>query len=438
MIRSPLLLLFALLLLAPQPLFAADASAHRQILLVLGDSPDRCTATLYRFRQSGGRWIREGTGIPAVTGEKGMAWDGAAAEDSSRQVKREGDRKSPAGIFPLSLAMGYPPSPPAGILLPYRRIEEGTYCVDDSASPYYNRIVSQKELPQPAAELWKSSERMWEVGERYRLLLTVGYNGEKPKPGAGSCIFLHIWRSPAEGTAGCTAVAADKLEEIVQWLKPDAEPALVQLPREDYLRVWKEWRLPDPALLEEIPAKKDFPLADVGLKVPDAVVDMRYARSDNFTGRKIYDCGRCFLKKETADKLARAQEELRTMGLSLKLWDCYRPLSVQKLFWSIVPDSRFVADPKTGSRHNHGTAVDVTLVDSQERELEMPTPFDDFTLRASHDYDTLSAKVLENRRLLKETMQRAGFKPLESEWWHYDDADGGGALLDVPFGELCR
>lgn len=438
MIRNQLLFLLALSLLAPQPLLALDASSHRQILLVLGDSPDGSSARLYRFRQSEEKWMKEGMGIPAALGEKGIAWDAAATGDPSRPVKREGDRKSPAGIFPLSLAMGYAPSPPDGTLFPYRRIEEGTYCVDDSGSPYYNRIVSQKELPQPAAELWKSSERMWEVGERYRLLLTVGYNSEKPKPGAGSCIFLHIWRSSSEGTAGCTAVAADRLEEIVQWLKPEADPALVQLPREEYLRVWKEWRLPDPALLEEAPPKKDFSLVDASIKVLDAAVDMRYAGSNNFTGRKIYDCGRCFLKRETADKLARAQAELRMIGLSLKLWDCYRPLSVQKLFWSIVPDSRFVANPKTGSRHNHGTAVDVTLVDAQGRELEMPTLFDDFTTHASHDYNKLPAKVLENRRILKETMQWAGFKPLETEWWHYDDADGGGELLDVPFGELCR
>jgi zinc D-Ala-D-Ala dipeptidase len=172
--------------------------------------------------------------------------------------------------------------------------------------------------------------------------------------------------------------------------------------------------------------------------VPDVVVDMRYAGSDNFTGKKIYDCGRCFLKAETAAKVAIAQDELKKRGLSLKMWDCYRPPAAQRLFWSLVPDPRYVADPKTGSRHNRGNAVDVTLVDFSGRELEMPTGFDDFSPRAGYGEKKLPGQVIENRRILSETMEKAGFKRFESEWWHYDDGDGSGEIVDVSFDELCR
>ncbi len=184
--------------------------------------------------------------------------------------------------------------------------------------------------------------------------------------------------------------------------------------------------------------RQGTPLVDVRSVAPEVMVEMRYAGPDNFTGQAIYDCGRCFLRPETAAKVARAERELRKLGLSLKLWDCYRPLSAQRLLWSIVPDPRFVADPKKGSRHNRGNAVDVTLVDAAGRDLEMPTRFDDFSPRAAHGETHLPEHALQNRQLLAETMERAGFRLLLAEWWHYDDAGSSGELLDVPFAELCR
>lgn len=222
-------------------------------------------------------------------------------------------------------------------------------------------------------------------------------------------------------------------------LRREENPALVQLPREVYLAVWKEWRLPDPALLKApAPEATLGELVDVLSEVPGVTLDIRYAGTANFTGKRIYDCGKCRLRKGTAKKLAKAQKELAAKGLSLKLWDCYRPLSAQKILWSMVPDPRFVADPKKGSKHNSGSAVDLTLVDREGRELEMPTPYDDFSPRASHLATDLPPKALENRRILLEAMQKGGFRALESEWWHYDDPEGGSEILDVPFSELCR
>jgi D-alanyl-D-alanine dipeptidase len=439
MLRHLIRLILIFCLLAPTICFPGEISGHGQIIVSVTDSWDDFRATLFLFVRKGDTWLRQGDGLPAVVGRLGLGWDPAARDRAPGEpVKREGDLKAPAGIFPIPLAMGFPPLAPDGVTLPYQGIGEGTHCVDDSSSPYYNRIVDRKRISTSAGEVWNSSERMWEMAEIYRLLLVVGYNTEKPVPGEGSCIFMHLRRPSGEPTYGCTALAEEDLAAIMKWLKPVHRPALVQLPRDAYGRVWREWRLPPPELLQEEGGKKRIPLVDVRRVAPEVEVDMRYARSDNFTGQRIYDCGRCFLRPETAVKVARAQQELQKRGLRLQMWDCYRPLAAQKLFWGLVPDPRFVADPKTGSRHNRGNAVDVTLVDAKGRELEMPTGFDDFTPRAAHGEMSLSEKAIENRRLLAETMEKAGFQRLTSEWWHYDDGEGSGAILDVTFAELCR
>ena len=421
------------------PGHAQTVAGHGQIIVSVTDSWSDYRATLFLFEKSGGSWKRVGGGIEAVVGGSGLAWDPAAiGRVSAEPVKAEGDHKAPAGLFPVSLAMGMSHQAPKGVTLPYRVIGEGTHCVDDPASSYYNRIVDESDIKLRDGAKWKSSERMWELAEIYRLLMVVGYNTEAPNPGAGSCIFIHIRRSSGEPTYGCTAMAEADLTRIMQWLKPGESPLLVQLPRGVYMRLWREWRLPSPDQLDEGGAKRRIPLVDVLSLAPDIKVEMRYAGSDNFTGQRIYSCGRCFLRPGTAAKIAIAQKKLRAQGLSLKLWDCYRPLSAQRLFWSLVPDHRFVADPKTGSRHNRGGAVDVTLVDARGKELEMPTGFDDFSPRAGHGESKLPAKVIANRGLLAETMEKAGFKRLESEWWHYEDGDSGGDIIDVPFDELCR
>jgi len=150
------------------------------------------------------------------------------------------------------------------------------------------------------------------------------------------------------------------------------------------------------------------------------VLDIRYATENNFIKKPVYPSARCFTLKIVAQKLDSIQTELESMGLGLKIYDGYRPLSVQKMMWEILPDSRYVANPKYGSRHNRGAAVDVTLVDSNGVELEMPTGFDDFTEKASHAYDKLPDEAIKNRGILKTMMEKYGFKPIKSEWWHYD------------------
>ena len=152
----------------------------------------------------------------------------------------------------------------------------------------------------------------------------------------------------------------------------------------------------------------------------DFVFDMKYATPDNFLKQALYDCGECYLRKSTAKALVKANEEFKSLGYRIKLFDCYRPLSVQKKMWKILPGTHYVANPAKGSKHNRGAAVDLTLVDAQGKELDMGTPFDFFGKKAHHTCTTLPKKVLENRKLLKDVLNKYNFKSIFSEWWHYE------------------
>ena len=152
----------------------------------------------------------------------------------------------------------------------------------------------------------------------------------------------------------------------------------------------------------------------------DFVFDMKYATPDNFLKQAVYDCGECYLRKSTAKALVKANEEFKSLGYRIKLFDCYRPLSVQKKMWKILPGTHYVANPAKGSKHNRGAAVDLTLVDAQGKELDMGTPFDFFGKKAHHTCKTLPKKVLENRKLLKDVLNKYNFKSIFSEWWHYE------------------
>lgn len=150
------------------------------------------------------------------------------------------------------------------------------------------------------------------------------------------------------------------------------------------------------------------------------VLDIRYATTNNFTGKQVYDEAKFFLRSEPAQKILEVQKELKTLGLGLKIFDGYRPLSVQRKFWEIMPDERYVANPEKGSRHNRGAAVDLTLVDKYGNEIPMPTPYDDFTEKASRNYMDFPAQIIINRKFLEDIMLKYGFEGLPTEWWHFD------------------
>lgn len=149
------------------------------------------------------------------------------------------------------------------------------------------------------------------------------------------------------------------------------------------------------------------------------VYDLRYATTQNFVHKKMYPCGKCFVRPEVAEALWSIQKELKKRGFRLKFFDCYRPGKVQKELWKMVPDPRYVANPKNGSMHNRGVAVDLTIIDAQGKELDMGTAFDYFGKKAYHSYQKLPDTVLKNRLFLKNMMLKHHLEPITSEWWHY-------------------
>lgn len=190
--------------------------------------------------------------------------------------------------------------------------------------------------------------------------------------------------------------------------------------------------------------KKDPSRQMVELKklIPTLVYDLRYATTHNFMNRLMYPANtqHTFMRKPAADSLLAVQKDLQALGLGLKIFDAYRPYSVTVHFWELVKDERYVANPSKGSGHNRGIAADLTLIRlSSGEELDMGTGFDNFTDSAHHSFTRLPAPVLLNRTLLKNMMEKHGFKAFDTEWWHYflPNADRF-EILDIPFQKLNR
>lgn len=182
----------------------------------------------------------------------------------------------------------------------------------------------------------------------------------------------------------------------------------------------------------------DRALVDVEAAVPGIRVQLPYATPHNVFRRRFYTTPRAFLRAGTARKLRTAQALLQKQGLGLKVWDAYRPRSVQRAMWLQVRNPRYVGPPTEGSRHSRGAAVDVTLVDRNGRELPMPTGFDDFSPRAHAGARTTRAAA-RNREILRRAMVRAGFQPQWSEWWHFNDPHAARyAISDVAPSTLAR
>ena len=203
-------------------------------------------------------WHPVGEPFSIVVGKSGLAWgiglvpiEASKVGTASEPIKHEGDGRSPAGLFALGTAFGDTKAPIPGLKLPYLELTPSIECVDDPSSAHYNRIVDRDSLTPAGKPDWHSSEHMREVGEAYRWGIVVDLNGidapgsaTAPKPGAGSCVFLHIWHSQTQGTAGCTAMPESNLETLLTWLDPARKPLLVQLPQQTYTRLATRWKLP--------------------------------------------------------------------------------------------------------------------------------------------------------------------------------------------------
>ncbi|SFT13818.1 D-alanyl-D-alanine dipeptidase [Zhouia amylolytica] len=177
-------------------------------------------------------------------------------------------------------------------------------------------------------------------------------------------------------------------------------------------------------VLKDLSGVSDTTFVNLKEYSDDFLYDLKYATTDNFLKTKVYECAECYVRAKTARALIKANKEFQKQGYRIKFFDCYRPHDVQKEMWKIVPNPQYVANPAKGSIHNKGGAVDITLVNSNGEELKMGTGFDFFGPKAHHDYTALPEKVLENRKLLKETMEKYGFWSIRTEWWHYNLSAG--------------
>ncbi len=248
------MIIFLLLLFAWRPPDSSPIpSSSRQLVLVLTPAYRTTQGFLFKFQRDKtvSNWQAVESAIPIVIGRAGMGWGEGLHESvpASRPVKREGDGRSPAGIFNLSAAFGFPARQELEPLhFPYLQITAALECVDDSASEHYNTLVDRQKL---GASAWHSSEKMIQAKIEYHLGVFVDHNLDLRRPGFGSCIFLHVWSAPENPTIGCTAMAGNEMEKIIKWLDAKAAPVLVQLPLEEYARLRSAWQLPEAAWPEK-------------------------------------------------------------------------------------------------------------------------------------------------------------------------------------------
>lgn len=219
-------------------------SDARQLVLVTVPGWDSSTGTLQSFNRMAGKWRPASAPAPVTVGRSGSAWGLGLHGGQTGQPKREGDGRSPAGAFRIGDAFGYDPSVTTG--LSYLPMKASHYCIDVSDSPLYNQIVDTDDVGETAARGSTEPMRLDIHGkgdQRYHAGFIIEHNASG-QPMGGSCIFAHEWKSPADATSGCTAMARDTMASLLAWLDADSRPVFVLLPEAEYDRLQAEWNLP--------------------------------------------------------------------------------------------------------------------------------------------------------------------------------------------------
>lgn len=185
----------------------------------------------------------------------------------------------------------------------------------------------------------------------------------------------------------------------------------------------EETTLPETQSTQPLPEPSDEEFVKITDYIPTARQELFYATDKNFTGQIIYEFEDAYLRYGTVKKLMAVSADLEEMGLFLKVWDGFRPVCAQFRLWEVCPNPTYVANPNTGySSHSRGNTIDVTLVDGNGVELEMPTGFDDFSAKADRDYADCSEAAANNAMILEIIMEKHGFSGYHGEWWHFSDA----------------
>ena len=205
-----------------------------QLIVVLVEKNNAINGLLRRFENINDKWVQIDSSISVTIGKNGLAkGNGEEVEfDASGTIKREGDGKSPSGIFTIGSAFGFDlPDTNMDIKLPFYHITEVSRCIEDSNSIYYNQIVNESDIEKD----WDSADRMRAVN-LYKWGFFVNHNTPSIK-GFGSCVFFHIWRAPGKYTLGCTAMSEKNILTLLQWIDPEKSPLLIQYNRLDYLKI---------------------------------------------------------------------------------------------------------------------------------------------------------------------------------------------------------
>jgi zinc D-Ala-D-Ala dipeptidase len=179
-------------------------------------------------------------------------------------------------------------------------------------------------------------------------------------------------------------------------------------------------------------------LVEIKKYIPEIVLDIRYATTNNFTHQRMYREAKAFARLPVVLALKDAEADFKKRGLGIKIYDAYRPYAITVKFYEVARDTNFVADPRKGSKHNRGCAIDMGLIDLKTgKDLDMPTGFDSFSKKAAANYPDLPKQEVDNRELLKSIMRAHGFNVVPTEWWHYDfNGWSKYPLLDIPFSEI--
>ncbi len=332
---------------------------------------------------------------------------------------KEGDGKTPEGVFELGSAFGQGEAP-AGSTWPWRETSEYDFWVDDPNSKYYNQYVDAQSVQKD----WKRAEKL--LINKYRMAIEVGYNPENI-PGLGSAIFLHIWGNENDTTGGCTSMEEATIKTLLKWLRPEAQPRLFQT-----------------TYISQLPIGfcyiKDF--------APEVVYDIRLAGQDNILGRQFneYYSPVGIASVEMAKRLDRASILLKQAGLKLLVYDSYRPqtavnaivdwigdpldLDMKETLYPNMDKSEmdnmfFVAQ----GPYSRGAAADVSIVDKSGRALDMGTQYQYIDESSEYGWKDLSDAQANNRELLRDIMIQSGLTPNDTFWWSF-------YIEDEPFADL--
>ncbi|MGI8957163.1 MAG: L,D-transpeptidase family protein [Chthoniobacterales bacterium] len=243
--RSFRLLIVPALLFLPSSARAAGVPEDcKQLIVALAPTWDSMRGELQRYERSGtGPWQPVGQPVPVLFGKNGLAWGrGLAGQKEAGLHKKERDGRAPAGVFRIGKIYTYDPALPTGAKFPFHQVTKSDAWIDDPSRPDYNRFVTIDDPDHPPS--WFAKEKMRHNDFAYRWLVEIRHNSDPPQPNEGSAIFFHIRRGETRPTSGCTTMAESALVGLIKWLREDAHPCYVVLPRAVYLEKAGAWNLP--------------------------------------------------------------------------------------------------------------------------------------------------------------------------------------------------